>query len=218
MKTRKNLFDLFSELEDQFEKNPDTVFRRLELLKDGKNDALIEELKTKFIGKLIDAGIHAVPVKSAATTVPQLLEELETVLKEKGIKLGSYGNGKFYHPDVLGWFPNAKVAENSPEMIVPFLPKGGMTEGEMIAEAKSLKKVYEHHLSDYIRNTIALVKNNFFAKKDTWAIGFLTEKKDGSVPCLFCALLYSGGKFCLIVRLVRESDRWSAGDGFFLSN
>lgn len=207
MKNNTDLFNLFAGFQDQFLLNPDSVYLKLELLKDGKNDELIEILKTKFLGKFIDRQIVCTSEISGAMTISELLSELEIALKEKNIPLYTYDNGKFYHPDTLELFPKVAVPATSPIMSVATLPKGGMTEGEMIAEAVSLKKTHQHHLADYLRTVIFLVKNNFFAKKNTWIIGFLLEMLN-DLPCEFCCGRGGDGGFCLGVGRVSSSRGW----------
>ena len=217
--TMNKLFEYFGILTNNFLQNATRTLAILEFVVNEKWDELAEFVKIKLLGKLVDPGITiALADELSGTTILVLLEELEQVLKEKGITLASYGNGKFYHPDTLTWFPNAKVSITFRTLRLLLLPKGGMTEGSMIAEAKELKMQHEHSLAEYIKATIELVKRNHFSKKNTWVVGFLEEKKDDNISCEFSAGLFDVGEFFLRVDKVDESCEWDAEIGFFLSN
>ena len=157
--------------------------------------------------KLIETNIVVTLAESKAETIQALLDELEEALKEKGITLGSYSNGRFYHHSTLSWFPDVKISKYSRSMKLLRLPAGGMTEKEMIAEAHATKRVPNHSLAEYIKAVIALVKSNHFSKNDTWIVGMLEEMKDGTIPAKLFVGLCDIGEFYLHVSVVRELNR-----------
>ncbi|MBP9821312.1 MAG: hypothetical protein KBC98_00290 [Candidatus Pacebacteria bacterium] len=213
----KKLFDYFAILAENFTINAGRTLTILKFVTAEQWDELVEFVKTKFLGRFIDTGITVVLKELPVATVTELLEELEKALKEKGIKLCGYGNGKFYHSNVINWFPDAKIQNILRTMRLLKLPADGMTEGEMIAEAKVLQMIHEHSLIEYIKVTISFVQENYFNKNGTWIIGFLEEKKDGETFCKFHAGLDSDGEFSLRVSPV-SSIKWGDDNVLFLSS
>jgi hypothetical protein len=212
----KTLFNLFAILTENFNQNAKRTITILEFVVNEQWDQLAEFVKTKFMGRFIDPEIM-ITTGVSGKTILNLLDELEKALIEKGIPLHKYDNGKFYHPDILSWFPDAKNSTSS-TLCLARLPKEGMTEGEMIAEAKTLGKKYEHNLAEYIKAIIALVKSNYFTKKNTYFLGFLLEKLNGNTSCRVDGGVGGVGEFYLDVDEVDESYGWYGGTSLVLGN
>ena len=178
----------------------------------GKNDELTEFIKTTFFcgTKLIDEGIIITPYAGPEKTNAELLAVFVQKAKEKGYTMAYNHDGTGYDDDIKGWgFLDEAVTESSPEMYLPILPKGGLTEGEMFAEAKIADKEHEHLVCDSIRTAIALLDADFYKEKGTWTPFFLKNKrKSDDVSCGLGFGFGGGGGFYVCVRRVNADIEW----------
>lgn len=217
----KPLFDLFSSLTEKFLSNATRTLAILTFVVNEQWDELAEFVKTKFLGKFIDHGTVIILTKPTATLIQGLLDELEAALIEKDIPLYRYDNGKFYHPNTLTVFPDAKIPETLRTLQLLTFPDGGMTEGEMIAEAGTINLNHKHFLAETILAATILVRSGHFRKGDTdkCNIGFLEELFNGwSAKAEFGLGIDNRFFFFVNKAKVIESNRWDAGHGILLSN
>ena len=171
------------------------------------------------MNKFIDRSTAIIPVVSKAATIFELLQELEVVLIKKRIPLCRQVNGKFYHPDVLTWFPDVKnqTTTMSPKMQLCTLPAGGMIEREIISEAKEIEMNYRHMIVDCIKAVIALVQDNHFTSMGMYNIAFLIETYKGKSTQIRFGLRSDDGTFYLSVRKGKGSRKCNAGCKLLLS-
>lgn len=216
MVTKQEEFALYCKLSEIM--TPE-LFKQLTLFTNGSNEELIERLKTKYLGCFIDKGVSVQASLSEAKNTKALFAELEVFLNEQDISLYSYNNKKFYHPDSLSWFPDAKVRATTPTFQIPGLPKEGMTENEMIAEAGTLKREYKHPYDEIIRSIRPMFEAGILKKgdKNKYFIAMLKDVYGGNA-CKAIFGFHGGGKFCFDVFHVSGGRRWYDLFSLFLSN
>lgn len=213
----KNVADLFKIVADFIATNPNVqkiqnLITVITLYLAGKTDELTAFIKTTFFfgSKLIDEGIIVTPYAGPEKTNAELLGVFVKKAKEKGYTMAYNHDGTGYDDDITNWgFIKEEVSETSPEMYIPILPKGGLTEGQMFAEANIADKEHQHLVCDAIRTAISLLDADFYKEKGTWTPFFLKNKrKSDGLACKLNFGFFGDGKFYVIVGEVGETREW----------
>jgi len=213
----KNISDLLKTIAEFITTNPtvqkiQNLITVITLYLGGEIDELTEFIKTKFFygSNLIDENIIITPYNGPETTNTELLNVFVKKAREKGYKMAYNNDGTGYDDDISNWgFLDEEVSETSPPMYIPILPKGGLTESQMLTEAKTADKEHEHLVCDAIRTAISILDADFYKEKGTWTLFFLKNKrKSDEMACRLDFGFYDDGKFYVCVDSVNEAREW----------